>query len=78
MTDTFSRGQSLVINYLSSLPAPISDITNDDNFASMIENKVQVSDTQYGNVKSKQVKAVDALDLAKRWMISPDRAKNTV
>ena len=42
----------------------------------MLEKKVQVSDIQYGNLKSKQGKAVDALDLTKQWMISSDRANN--
>ena len=44
----------------------------------MLENKVQVSAIQYGNVKSKQGKAVDALAIAKLWMISPSRANNPV
>ena len=66
MSDTSSRVQSLVINYLSSTSTPISDITNDKNFYSMLENKVQVSDLQSGNVNSKQYKALNALDLAKR------------
>ena len=44
---------------------PISDINDDDNFASMLNNKVQVSAIQSGNVKSNQGKAVDALSLAK-------------
>ena len=72
MTDTSSRGQSLVINSLLSISTPIAYITNDENFASMLENKVQVSALQSGNVKSKQGKGVGALDIAKWWMISPD------
>ena len=68
----------MVINYLSSLSTPISDITNDDKFSSMIDNKVQVSYIQPVNVKPKQGTLVNALVLAKRWMISPDRAKNIV
>ena len=57
---------------------PIYDITEDDNFASVLNKKVQVSAIQSGNVNYNQDKAVDALSLAKQWMISPDRAKNTV
>ena len=57
---------------------PIYDITEDDNFASVLNNKVQVSAIQSGNVNYNQGKAVDALSLAKQWMISPDRAKNKV
>ena len=66
MPDPYSRVNSLVINSLSSLSMLISDITDDDNFASMLDNKVQVSAIQYGNVNSNQGKAVDALDLAKQ------------
>ena len=42
MPDTSSRCQCLVINSLLSLSTPISDITDDDNFTSMLDNKVQV------------------------------------
>ena len=65
MPGTSSRGQYLVIKSLFSLSTPISDINDDDNFASMLNNKVQVSAIQSGNVKSNQGKAVDALSLAK-------------
>ena len=76
MPDTSSRGKTLVINSLLSLSRPISGITNDDKFAPMLENKVQVSYIKSGNVKSNQGKAVDVLYIAKERMISPDRAKN--
>ena len=64
-----SRLQSLVINYLLSLPTLISDITDDDNFSSMLDNRVQVSALKSVNVKSKQGKAVGALALEKRCII---------
>ena len=70
--------KSLVINSLLLLSTPIYEIKIDDNFASMLDNKIQVSDIQSDNMKSKQGKAVDALALAKQWMISPDCSKNTV
>ena len=78
MTGPSYMGQYLVINPLSSLSTPISDITNDDNFASMLENKVQVSAIQSGSVNFKQGKAVEALALVKPWMISPNQSNNTV
>ena len=76
MPNTDSRGQYLVINSLSSLFTPISDIANDDNLASMIDKKIQLSDLQSSNVNSKQVKAVYALALAKQWVIPSERSKN--
>ena len=76
--DQFSSVHSLVINSLSSLSTLIADITNDDKFASMLENKIQVSAIKSGNVNSNQGKAVDALYLSKGRMISPERSKNTV
>ena len=78
MPDTFSRGQSLFINSLLSLSMPISDITNDDNSYSILENKVRVSDLQSVNVNYKQGKTVDSLALSKQWMILLGRANNTV
>ena len=78
MPDTSSRRQSLVIYSILSLYTPIAGITDNDNFASMLENKVQVSAIQSGNVKSNQGKAVDALALSKKWMISPNRDNNKV
>ena len=76
MPDPSSGGQSLVINSLLSLSTPIYDITDGDNFDSILDNKVQVSAIQSVNVKSNQGKAVDSLALAKKWMISTDQAKN--
>ena len=35
---------------------PISEITNDDNFVSIIEKKFQVPDIQYVNVSPNKVK----------------------
>ena len=64
--DPSYRGQYLVINYLLSLSTPICDITDDNNFVSIIKNKVQVSAIQSGNVKSKQGKVLDALALSKK------------
>ena len=78
MPDTSSRGKSLVVNYLWKLFIPVSNITGDNNFYSVLQNKVQVPTLQSGNLRSKQGKSVDVLAIAKQWMISPDRDKNTV
>ena len=71
---------SLIINSLSTHHAtPSADITDDDNFGTVLINQVQVSSAHSnGKVRSQQGKAVDAQTLAKRWMIPLDRARNTI
>ena len=78
MPDPSSRRHPLVINSPLLLSTSISDITDDDNCASMIEKKVQVSALKSGNVKYNQSKAVDLLALSKQWIISHDQTNNTV
>ena len=73
-----SRGNYFFINSLLSLSTSISDITDGDNFDSMLENKVQVSSIQSVNLNSSQGKAVDAIALSKQWIISPNRSNNKV
>ena len=65
MTYPSARKKSWVINFILSLYNFIVENNNDDNFASMIENKVQVWAIQYENVNFKQGKAVYVLSLAK-------------
>ena len=67
---------------------PQSDISDDDNLGNVIMDEVQVSaiahaistsqTTKTGNATSTQGKFVDAHDLARRWMIPIDRAKQTL
>ena len=67
----------MVINSLSSF-TPLADITDNDNFASVLQSKVNVSATSSGVIHSSQKKPVDAPTLARRWMIPEARAKQTV
>ena len=75
-TDTSKRGPPLVINSLSSF-TPTCDVTDNDNFASFLENKVQATVT-VGKVVTKSRRGVDAPTLARRWNIPLGRAKNTL
>ena len=78
----------IVINSLScnSLSCDAADITADDNFGTALESNVMISSAtvlkdstnRYGNVQSKKGKQVDVATLAKRWGISPGKAKHTV
>ena len=86
--DTARRGPLIVINSLScnSLSCDAADITADDNFGTALESNVMISSAtvlkdstnRYGNVQSKKGKQVDVATLAKRWGISPGKAKHTV
>ena len=69
----------MVINSISSLThMPLADVTDDLNFATLLESKVKVSAINTGKVRTKQGKMVDGPTLARRWMIPPERAKTTV
>ena len=86
--DTEARGPLMVINSMScnSLSCDAADITADENFGHVLESNVNISSanvvkdstSRYGNIESKKGKQVDYATLAKRWGISPDKAKQTV
>ena len=73
-----------VINELVSLVTPLADVTDDDNFAHMLESNVQVSSiskverTAGGKLQSHQQKPIEPETLARRWNITPDKARQTV
>ena len=75
--DTSMRGPKLVINSLTS-HLPLAAITHNDNFATVLQSKVNVSATHSGGVRSNAKKSVDAPTLARRWMIPEHRARQTV
>lgn len=86
---TPARGQ-LVINSVESLAYDAVDVTDDDNFATILDANVNVSIAQVesmrlpeaerniGRVSSSQKASIDYMDLAERWCISPEKAKQTV
>ena len=72
------RPRPLVINALVSLTTPLVDITNGNNFGSLLESKVGISAILTWTMGTKQGKLVDALTLTKQWQIPLDRAKKTI
>ncbi len=79
------RGQSFVINSLSSMTSYAADITDNENFGLALDMQVTISvatldttKTKPGGIHSKAGKPVDAEMLAKRWMIPAKRANATV
>jgi hypothetical protein len=75
------RGPSLVINELHSLTVDAADITHDCNFYQVLQSHVVISsmDTSpNGQMRSRNTAPIDSLTLAARWMIPPERAKQTV
>ena len=70
------RGQSFVINSLSSMTSYAANITDNENFGLALDMQVTISvaaldtRTKPGRIHSKAGKPVDAEMLAKRWMIS--------
>jgi hypothetical protein len=79
--DAAMRGLNLVINELNSNATDSADITHDCNFHQILELHVAVSsiDTNLnGHVLSQKTRPIDSLTLAARWMISQERAKQTI
>jgi hypothetical protein len=76
------RGQSLVINELASLTNDTADVTDDDNFHRILQSRAFISSvktiTGSGYVKTRQTKPIDHQTLAARWMISPEKALQTI
>ncbi len=71
----------LVINSLSSLTTDQADITNDENFYDVLASHVQISSIESslnGHIRSRKTVPIDPQTLATHWMISPERAKQTV
>ncbi len=71
----------LVINSLSSLTTDQADVTDDDNFYDVLASHVQISSIETslnGHICLRKTVPIDPQTLAARWMISLERAKQTV
>ncbi len=71
----------LVINLLSSLTTDQADVTDDKNFYDVLASHVQISIIETslnGHIRSCKTTPIDPQTLAACWMISPERAKQTV
>jgi hypothetical protein len=70
----------LVINLLSSLTTDQADVTDDENFYDVLASHVQTSSIETslnGHICLCKTMPIDPQTLAARWMISPERAKQT-
>ncbi len=71
----------LAINLLSSLTTDQADITNDKNFYDVLASHIQISSIETslnGHIRLRKTVPIDPQTLAARWMISLERAKQTV
>ncbi len=71
----------LVINLLSSLTTDQADVTDDENFYDVLASLAQISSIETslnGHICSRKTTPIDPQTLAACWMISPERAKQTI
>ncbi len=73
--------KSLVIDLLSSLTTDQADVTDDKTLYDVLASHVQILSIESSlnkHIRSRKVAPIDPQTLAARWMISPERAKQTV
>ncbi len=71
----------LVINLHSSLTTDQADVTDDENFNDVLASHVQICSIETslnGHIHSCKTAPIDLQTLVAHWMISPERAKQTV
>jgi hypothetical protein len=79
--DAVMRGPNLILNELQSFTTALADLTHDCNFHQVSTAHVIVSSiysSLSGHVRLRKSAPIDFMTLAGRWMIAPDRAKETV
>jgi len=72
---------SLVFDPLSPLTTDQADVADDENLYDVLASHVQISSIESslnGHIRSRNIAPIDPQTLAARWMISPERAKQTV
>ena len=73
--------QTLIINELHSLTTDMADVTHDYTFHQVLASRVVISSVDAnlnGHVWSRKTAPIDFKTLAARWMVSQERAKQTV
>ncbi len=73
--------KSLVIDPLSSLTTDQADVTNDENLYDVLASHLQILSIESslnGHIRSRKIAPIDPQTLAACWMISPERANQTV
>ncbi len=79
--DVAVRGPNLILDELHSLTTDLADLTHDCNVHQVLTAHIIVSSVNSslsGHVQLHKVAPIDFMTLAGRWMIAPDRAKETV
>ncbi len=79
--DVVVREPKSILYELQSLTTDLADLTHDCNFHQVLTAHVVVSSIDSslsGHVRSRKTASIDFMTLASRWMITPDRAKETV
>ncbi len=79
--DAAARGPNLILYELQSLTTDLADLTHGCNFHQVLTAHIVVSSVNSslsGHVRSSKTVPIDFMTLAGRWMIAPDRAKETV
>ncbi len=79
--DAAVRGPNLIFYELQSSTTDLTDLTHDCNFHKILTAHVVVSSVDSslsGHVRSQKTAPIDFMNLADRWMITPDHAKETV
>jgi hypothetical protein len=78
--DAAVRGPKLILYELQPLTTDLADLTHDCNFHQVLTAHVVVSSVDSslsGPVQLRKTAPIDFMTLAGRWMIAPDRAKET-
>ncbi len=73
--------KSLVTDLLSSLTTDQADVTDDQNLYDVLASHVQILSIESslnGHIHSRKTVPIETQTLAARWMISPERAKQSV
>jgi hypothetical protein len=81
MRPLMMRINSLVINPFPSLTTDQADVTDNENLYDVLASHVQILSIESslnGHICSRKIVPIDPQTLAARWMISPERAKQTV
>ena len=79
-SDSPAKG-CLVINVLSLMTTDVADITNNDNFHVVLNSQVHISSVETlsnGHFTTQQNRPIDHMTLASRWMITPEKALQTL
>jgi hypothetical protein len=79
--DAAMRGPNLILNELHSLTTDLADLMHDCNFYQVLTAHIVVSSVDSslsGHVQSRKVASIDFMTLTGQWMITLDRAKETV